>query len=62
MLKILTIPEIKNVTVTSPNLPSKQVPPIDQFITMQFDPNFSIFAFCVALMYLSWQTGFLEQI
>lgn len=54
MLKILTVPEIKNVTITSPNLPSKQVPTID--------PNFSIFAFCVALTYLSWRTGFLEQI
>lgn len=54
MLKILTVPEIKNVTITSPNLPSKQVPTID--------PNFSIFAFCVALTYPSWRTGFLEQI
>lgn len=63
------------MTLTSPNLPSKHVPMVDQYITVQFQlvvaslfshtffPNFiSVFAFSVALLDLSWQTGFLEQI
>lgn len=63
------------MTLTSPNLPSKQVPTVDRCIIVKFQllvaslfshifiPNFiSIFAFCVALLDLSWQTGFLEQI
>lgn len=72
---MLTVQERTCMILTSPNLPYKQVPTVDQCVTVQFEllvaslfshtfiPNFiSIFAFCDALLDLSWQTGFLEQI